>query len=305
MTGVADIGFAPCEICGSVEWRPVRTGAVRDGAFGRLSPDSAVVARCAGCSVERLSEQHCHGGDIYVSARYRELLAAGEAAREYLASHDVLQLANLKVLWPENLRGRTVVDVGCAAGSFLDHVAGLACTTVAIEPCVGYHDSLRERGHQAFSTCPEAVEAGMGDADFVFSFSVIEHVSDPLDFLLGIAHLLGTGGRALVSTPNRRDVLMDLLPADYPAFFYRTVHRWYFDVDSFQVCAQRAGLRVIEARCVHRFGLSNALRWLRDKRPGGADPLPEVPSVMERSWQASLEQAGTGDYLYFWLAKAN
>ena len=142
------------------------------------------------------------------------------------------------------------------------------------------------------------------DVDFAFSLSVIEHVGNPKAFLADIATMMTNSSRLLISTPNRRDVLMDLLPDDYPAFFYRTVHRWYFDLDSFSRCAELAGLRVVEGRCVHRFGLSNAMKWLRDRKPGGAQSLPAVNKLVDKCWQASLEQAGTGDYLYFWLEKA-
>ena len=202
------------------------------------------------------------------------------------------------------MRDKVLVDVGCAAGSFLDHVSGLAKETIAIEPCTAYHDSLLAHGHIVFPSCEVAIEQKINNVDFVFSFSVIEHVSNPREFLQNIASMMGPSSRLLISTPNRNDVLMDLLPEDYPAFFYRTVHRWYFDQGSFSRCAEFSGMDVIESRCVHRFGLSNALIWLRDRKPGGSFSLPSVNAVMEHCWQNSLEQAGTGDYLYFWLKKA-
>ncbi len=296
--------FSACEICGSNTWSIVFSGAVRDGAFGKFSENTAVVAKCGGCGTDRLSEAHCHGDDdFYSSSKYRDLLSAGNTANDFFLAHDTLQLTNLGVLWPESVRGKTVADIGCAAGSFLDHVSGLAAKTIAIEPCEGYHDSLRSRGHAVFSSCEAAIEAGIQNVDYIFSFSVIEHVSNPRSFLADIAAMMAPSSRLLISTPNRRDVLMEMLPEDYQAFFYRTVHRWYFDRESFAECAKHAGLNVVSNRCVHRFGLSNALRWLRDRRPGGTQPLPSVTPVMDSCWQASLEHAGTGDYLYFWLGK--
>lgn len=296
--------FAACEICGARNWKVIYQGKVRDGAFGKLSSEEVAIGHCCSCGVDRLAEQSCHNDDIYSSSKYRELLAAGDEANDYLAEHDILQLTNLKVLWPENIREHVIVDVGCAAGSFLDHVSGLAKETIAIEPCLAYHDSLQSRGHAAYPSCETAIQAGIRDVDFAFSFSVIEHVDNPKAFLADIATMMSVSSRLLISTPNRRDVLMDLLPGDYPAFFYRTVHRWYFDMDSFSRCAELAGLRVVEGHCVHRFGLSNAMKWLRDRKPGGTQSLPSVNALMDRCWQASLEQAGTGDYLYFWLEKA-
>lgn len=296
--------FVACEICGVHNWTEIHKGKVRDGAFGRFSLDSTVVCSCNGCGVQRLNEESCHNDDIYTSTDYRKLLGQGDDAASFFEEHDKLQLKQLEELWPFSIRNKVLVDVGCAAGSFLDHVSGLAKKTIAIDPCLEYHESLQSRGHKAYSSCHAAIEAGVRDVDFAFSLSVIEHVGNPKAFLADIATMMTNSSRLLISTPNRRDVLMDLLPDDYPAFFYRTVHRWYFDLDSFSRCAELAGLRVVEGRCVHRFGLSNAMKWLRDRKPGGAQSLPAVNKLVDKCWQASLEQAGTGDYLYFWLEKA-
>jgi 2-polyprenyl-3-methyl-5-hydroxy-6-metoxy-1,4-benzoquinol methylase len=298
--------FEDCEICGAAHWEIIRCGSIRDGAFGRFTGPDAVVGRCEDCGVERLAELFCHDDSIYTTTKYRSLLEEGHDSTSFFEQHDNLQLQNLSVLWPESLRDRIVADIGCAAGSFLDHVAGLAKETIAIEPCQTYHESLRQRGHMVFPTITAATVTAGKKIDFAFSFSVIEHVGNPREFLAEIAMMLAPRSHLLVSTPNRRDALMDLLPVEYPAFHYRTVHRWYFDVDSFTRCAELAGLRVTKSRCVHRFGLSNALIWLRDRRPGGRNPLAHLDSSMlDRFWQSYLEQKGVGDYLYFWLSRAD
>lgn len=297
--------FDTCEICGASNWKTVHSGPVRDGAFGRLTVPGASVGRCGGCGVERLAEAFCHVDSIYTGNQYRSLLQEGTDAASFFAEHDMIQLQNLTALWPESLRGKRVADVGCAAGSFLDHISGLAAETIAIEPCGAYHDSLRERGHTLYATASEGCTALAESVDFATTFSVIEHVRNPRAFLNEIASLLKPGGRMLVSTPNRRDLLMDLLPDDYPAFFYRSVHRWYFDVPSFTRCAELAGLCVQRSIVVHRFGLSNALVWLRDRKPGGRTALPHLDSpLLDSFWRSYIAQEGSGDYLYFSLARA-
>jgi SAM-dependent methyltransferase len=214
--------------------------------------------------------------DIYASTECRCLLDEATDTVGFFAEHDILQLQNLSVLWPESLRNKTIADVGCAAGSFLDHVRGIAGRTIAIEPCASYHDHLRQRKHTVYTYANVAEQQEPGSVDFAFTFCFIEHAPNPRAFLADIARLLKPDGRLLVSTPNRRDLLMDLLPQDYPGFFYRSVYKWYFDTTSFARCAGEAGFHVAENRCVHRFGLSNALRWLRERRPGGKQALPHL-----------------------------
>ena len=296
--------FQPCEICGSDRWLPQYQGKVRDGAFGSLSQDDCVVARCQRCGVDRLHEGACKDSDIYETEAYRRLIQEPEDVDGFMAKHDVTQLRNLTFLWPESLRSKRIADIGCAAGSFLDHVSCLAGEIIAVEPCREYHESLRQRGYKVYALAEEAAKDRAGKIDFAFCFSVIEHVGNPMVLLEEIRDLLAPGGKLLVSTPNRRDIMMALKTPEYPRFFYRTVHRWYFDVDSFKYCAEAAGHRVIEAQCVHRFGLSNAMAWMRDSLPTGSTFLPHLDSpILDNFWKGYLESKGVGDYLYFKLEK--
>lgn len=295
--------FENCEICGSPDWKISYKGKVRDGAFGSLSKDEGPVGECLKCGVERLHESACVKEDLYCSEEYRRLLNEPEDAAGFMAEHDVLQLRNLSVLWPESIRYKAVADIGCAAGSFLDHISGLAGSVVSVEPCEGYHDSLEKRGYNVYSCIGDAHAEWEGKIDYAFCFSVIEHVADPRSFLGEIKKLLKPEGKLIVSTPNRSDLLMDLMGDEYKKFFYRTVHRWYFDTDSFGYCANEAGLDVVETRFVHRFGLSNAVAWLRDGKPTGDVPVKHLDSPMlDDFWKGYLESRGVADYLYFKLA---
>jgi SAM-dependent methyltransferase len=291
-----------CEICNSSDWKAAYYGPVRDGAFGQLTVPR-IVGRCSGCGVERLEESGAKGDEFYNSNEYRSLLSQPTDAMGFLQEHDNLQLLNLQQLWPLSLRGKVIADVGCAAGSFLDHVRGLVAGATAIEPNTDYHESLSKRGYDVFSNTKEACNAGLA-FDWAFSFGVIEHVANPREFLSEIGSILKPEGRLQLSTPNRKDVLMSLLPTDYPSFFYRSVHRWYFDRDSLTSCAKHAGLKIIEIRCSHRFGLSNAITWLRDRRPGGRDSMPIVGKpLFDDVWARGLEEQDAGDYLFAVLAR--
>jgi SAM-dependent methyltransferase len=117
-------------------------------------------------------------------------------------------------------------------------------------------------------------------------------------FLSDIGRPLAPGGVAVISTPNRRDVLMELLPESFPKFFYRVQHRWAFDADSLARCAREAGLAVTEMRHVHRYGLANTMHWLKHGRPCGRTPMPPLDAAMDRHWQAWLESTSRADNLY-------
>lgn len=172
------------------------------------------------------------------------------------------------------------------------HIAPVAAWTAC-------RDSLRWRSLEVFALSDEVAAARGKDVDLATSFSVIEHVVDSRAFLTDIAAMLKPQGEVLISTLNHSDILMELLLDEYPSFFYRTVHRWYFNAASLEYCALAAGLELVEIRVCHRFGLGNAMGWLRGRRPQAEVALPFMDSsILDVAWRASLDAAGRGDYLY-------
>jgi 2-polyprenyl-3-methyl-5-hydroxy-6-metoxy-1,4-benzoquinol methylase len=233
----------------------------------------------------------------YTSSEYRELVDGSASPEHYHALHDAEQVDKLRLLGTDLIRGKVVADIGCGAGSFLDLVKGMADATLGIEPAQGYHVAVRSKGHTVFPSCADAAGEWRGRVDVGVCFSVIEHVDDPVALLREIRALLRPGGTLLVSTPNLRDWLLELLPAEYGAFFYRTVHTWYFDHSSLETLSRAAGFTGCEARSVHRFDLSNALLWLRDRRPTGLGAVGVSP-VVNAAFAEWLEREGRADYLY-------
>ncbi|MDI1347565.1 MAG: class I SAM-dependent methyltransferase, partial [Pseudolabrys sp.] len=232
---------------------------------------------------------------------YRDRLEQGHDIEKHQATHDELARFTIETVWPLSLRGQTVADVGCGGGSLLDHVRGVAAHVVAVDPAEGFALSLRQRGYNYFPSAEEAAREYGGRVDVAFAIQVIEHVADPKSFLAGIRNLLRPGGTLIVSTPNHNDILMDVLPDDFPAFFYRTQHRWTFGAAALSYCAEAAGFRVREVRHVHRYGMANALLWLRDRKPSGRATLLPIDREADGLWRTWLEASGRSDNLYLVL----
>jgi SAM-dependent methyltransferase len=248
--------------------------------------------------VDRLDENSCPPSEIYETEEYRRKLAEELDTRGYFKVSDPLQIFTQEILQDYPVRDKVVADIGCAGGSFLDQVSGLASRLIAIEPGRIYHASLKERGYLVFPYAAQADGAMRGQVDMAVSIQVIEHVLNPREFLEDIRPLLKPDGLLLVSTPNRRDILNSLLPDDYPQFFYRVVHRWYFDEESLIRCAGLAGFEPVRTHYKHRYTLSNALRWLRDRKPTGNKPLEGVTALADAQWTAYLEMEKRSDCLY-------
>ncbi len=291
------MAMAPCLICGADQVQPFYSGPIRMGSFGKVSDQVADISRCDECGAKHLPPIMEDIEAYYRSGAYRADLDQGNAVDKYFQLTDDEQPAKLDILGLHALRGQMLADIGAGAGPFLDLVKGVAAQTIAVEPNENYHASLKQRGHQVFPSTVAATGDLAGKVDLAVSFSVVEHVEQPREFLAEIKTLLKPGGKLLVSTPNANDYLLEICPA-YAAFFYRKVHLWYFDAASLKNLARLAGFTNCEIHFKHRFDLSNGLVWLRDRRPSGLGTIPALDPSLDAVWRQNLETHGRSDYLY-------
>lgn len=281
-----------CKLCNQGDLTIHYQGKIRKGKFPNFV-DNASIYRCTLCE----GQLYDGPGIDYETEEYRSLVDSHSTAAQYYKLHDSEQSERLSFLDVAGLRGGTVIDVGAGAGSFLDLVKGFAGTTVAIEPGSFYHEALKEKSHHVFSYGSEALTHYKEKADLVTCFSVIEHIGDPVSFMNELAALCKPGGTVLLSTPNSDDWLIEYLPLTYKPFFYRVVHRWYFNATSLKGVAQAAGFTNVGFRYKQRFNLSNAFNWIKDGRPTGQS-ASFFSYAFEGLYRHELEAMGKADYIY-------
>jgi cyclopropane fatty-acyl-phospholipid synthase-like methyltransferase len=155
-----------------------------------------------------------------------------------------------------------------------------------------------------YESLEECIEQGC-EYDTITAWHVLEHVQDPVDFLEKCTSLLKENGKIYLSTPNTDEILMKVLPDDFPKFFYRAWHPYYFTIDSMLELAKHAGLEVLSCVAKHSWGLGNTMSWLRDKKPAGQglEIEPNQDALIDPVWRAYLEQAELGDTIYMVITK--
>lgn len=279
-----------CEICGSNDWRVAHEGFIRDGAYPNQM--IGVVYECRGCGVQRLDEELCIPEQDYLTDAYRMKVDGAASRADYIAKHDAEQRIHLRACHElgVDFRDKSVLDVGCGAGLFLDHVAGIAKSTKGVEP----NETLRRDAEHAIYS-----DFGLINRhDVVVSFNVIEHVQNPVEFLKQIKNVTMEGGDIIICTPNRYTALMEWLP-EYRSWFYRNQHRWYFEASVLDTAAMKAGLYYQCSTTIQTYDLANALLWMRDRKP----PMPDaklygVSHYMNEEWKRDQEMNWRGTYCY-------
>lgn len=102
--------------------------------------------------------------------------------------------------------GRRALDVGFGNGLVLQHLKGRYQERVGVDIALNAHAlGLRKQGIKVVKAdVAKGLPFKAGRFDLVLSLDVLEHVFDPLAFLLELRRALRPGGRLVISTPNVR-----------------------------------------------------------------------------------------------------
>ncbi len=213
----------PCEICQANDWDTVYMGPILDG---RLKGNAKSAARlCKTCGVIRLDDSM--GADEYSTQTYRQKLKEPTDAEGFYSTHDGEQIYKLLRINDLKLRDKKVLDIGAAAGAFIDYIRGVAAQVSAIEPCRQYEEALFKK---CFEVYPFIQQVAAGRKyDLITCFDTIEHVQDPSATLQAAYKLLAPGGTLVCSTGEYEP----LAAVSRPSTYFRTQHKWYWTDESF------------------------------------------------------------------------
>ncbi len=167
-----------CEICGGSDFKSVYHGPIRDGVYGATKQEADII-ECVQCGVHRLAEKDCIPPGYYESGEYREHLQQSLSSDKAVYEQDDMQRFTLDVLWPNTLREKSMLDVGCGVGSLLDMTRNISGSQIGVEPCGPYLESLAGRGYSVFPSLKDAANTNENSIDWAFSVQVIEHVENP------------------------------------------------------------------------------------------------------------------------------
>jgi 2-polyprenyl-3-methyl-5-hydroxy-6-metoxy-1,4-benzoquinol methylase len=145
---------------------------------------------------------------------------------------------------PKNVR---VLDIGCGFGETLGYHASRGCEVYGVEADENIRRVAEKFGFkvQVGLFDPDKYESNF--FDYVTMDQVIEHVTDPLETMRGIAKVLKSGGTAILSTPNASGWGARLFGRRW-INWHAPYHIQHFSPSSMHIAAQQAGLSVEKAR---------------------------------------------------------
>lgn len=166
-----------------------------------------------------------------------------------------------------HVRHGTLLDLGCATGSFLN-VARDAFELTGVEPDPGTSEQARAAGHRVITGTVQDVQAPRGGFDAVTMFHVIEHLDSPRHTLERVRGLLAPGGVAMIETPTVDCLWFRLAPGRWRQLI--PDHYYFFSRATLEELLRRCDLEPV---AYAKVGRRVSLRFIADRMRRSGLPL--------------------------------
>ena len=238
-----------CPVCGGTAW-----DSFLESGNGRvLTGDQRIEAGhlskmiCTGCGV--VANAHALTGDE-LRVLYGEAYQLNTYGREehlFFTAQGPVPRSQVIFEWlvrflPE--RAKTVLEIGCGEGNVLARFAALE----RLERVSGFEGSrkaaelARSKGLDVQNELILSTGQSIPRSDFVFCYSVLEHVEDIDLFISSLVRACAPDGRIVFGLPVQDERGYDLFFAE---------HVWHFTTGHVKQLLERRGLRVVNLEADH------------------------------------------------------
>lgn len=137
----------------------------------------------------------------------------------------------------------TILDIGCGFGQSLGYHKNRGCEVFGVEADENIKRVADKFGFNVKVGLFDPADYPSDFFDYITMDQVIEHVTDPIDVVSGIASILKPGGHAILSTPNANGWGAWLFGRKW-INWHTPYHLQHFSKKSFELVARNAGLEI-------------------------------------------------------------
>lgn len=288
----------------------VLCGGTRSRLLGR-NPDfpKSGICRCLDCGYmwSRPEPTPAELQDVY-RATYR-IIRQESPTQDYLDFMDARAGAQSELIARTTSRdfaGLKVLDIGCGAGSLLKVFEEHGAAVTGFEPDIAMSGAARQRLSAAahIENAMFNAEEWQGEPfDLICLSHVLEHVSNPVDFLAGLMRTARPGGFLFVEVPNETRQTVRAI-CQYKA--RGLMHLCFFNAGTLRRVMMEAGWTpLLDVTCGQ--DISNWLKTLRRNYSLGGRAIRKLgrmlkkaglpgdaasPAPLEREWFARKNPSG-------------
>ncbi len=273
-------------------YKTIYKGKIRDGAYPKKTNKNFKVIVCEKCDLARLKPFPIIS---YESKDYRKKYNINLNIKSFKKFSNVDQKPEFFGIKRKYLKNKNLLDYGCGYGFFLDNVSKDVKQTFAIEPQINLQNYIKKKGHKLINYIkPE--KQFFNYIDIITSFGVIEHTSNPLEYLKNGYKLLKKNGSLFLCTDNLNDILIQADIKEFKEFYFRTAHYWYFTEKSLKKLLMLIGFREIKFKYIHNHGFYNLIHWMNKKKPLNDNNLIKNQTNIE--WIKTLKKIKATELIF-------
>ncbi|HET6989568.1 MAG TPA: class I SAM-dependent methyltransferase [Kribbella sp.] len=263
--------MATCILC--AESGPFRARGAKDGYGIEECPACGLVQLVPTPTAETLHA--LYEGDSYFGGEGSGYSQYESQEAEYLATfrEDVRRIS-------EFVPSGRVLEVGCGYGYFLQAAldAGYDAYGVDLSPAAVKWAAERHPGRVFCGLMEEVPEIQDQQYDVIFGSHLIEHLTEPADFLSTASRMLRPGGLIVMVTPNIKSLLARVSGRRWVSFKIPE-HVSYYDPQTITTLLERSGFSV---RAVDSAYQHYALPFVASRVRELLDPVSRIVPPVER-----------------------
>ncbi len=198
--------------------------------------------------------------------------------------------------------GKNVLDFGCGFGGYLKYISDVADSCCGVDLGKSERDYLNANGISCFRTIEETGKK----FDVITLFHVLEHLSDPENWLNIFSDYLVDNGLLIIEVPHANDILLSLYASSkFADATYWSAHLFLFTAKSLSMIIERSGKYIIESlEYIQRYSFANHMMWLAKGLPGGHNEWKYLDSAeLNEAYVKKLQELEMCDTLFFVLRK--
>ena len=284
---------ASCYVCGSKDKAEIVRQEFRDGYLALVDESLNEVPRaivaCRRCGFVFHDPTLTDSEIMVMYEKYRDVDFRGETPDAYFdritslpieESLNYRKTMEMNALLPEHLpnkKRRAIYDVGAGGGVFLNTFLEYAdgeWEGYGVEPTPSYAELAGRR--LGIPVKSGMYEPGLFDRtfDFITLIKVLEHVPDPIGFLMDLRSDLEDDGILYVEVPNALEI--ESLPSDHDQLQY--THLFFYSTPIFEYFFRRAGFEAVLIRVDQNpEGDCDTIAYLKKTFPD--ESIPDYPIV--------------------------
>jgi len=137
----------------------------------------------------------------------------------------------------------------------------------------------------------------IGEFDIITMFQVLEHISEPIQFLKNIKSIMKENGKLIIEVPNLSDIQIKN-NLEYKKWFWQVAHVSYYNPQTLKNVLKKVGFVNVEINGLQRYGLENMFHWKILKKPQLKHPSKKIEKDfewLEKYYKSELEKRRISD----------